>query len=353
METGDGNNWQSPPVARVSLGRPLGPCGSTWGTEVPEAPTSLPAASISGCPAETPFCSQALALCTSPDESGEINEERGVPLPTGDAERHFYLQLEPDGLGKDSPPFHPDHWSTSKAAEARPGSHEHTQPVPSPVPAHQSLRPPVPGGGKRAAGTLLGPWLLTRAGWLQGRACDRLHQMGPEERGLREAGRLCPGGAFGAPFSHPAPQGARQMGQRQSPLLSLTKCFWGTTHGKDAWLCPSSLPALLLCQALRHPTVGHAAVGHPKPSPCCSWPQHRAGASWGRGTSQCRPFQGHRGTAGCVLGTGEHWPHGTARWHWACSQLHVPNAAPVQARPTAQSANRHLCIICNKLNGAW
>lgn len=41
---------------------------------------------------------------------------------------------------------------------------------------------PIPGGGKRAAGTLLVPWLLTRAGWAQGRACDRLHQMGPEEQ---------------------------------------------------------------------------------------------------------------------------------------------------------------------------
>lgn len=51
--------------------------------------------------------------------------------------------------------------------------------------------PPVPGGGKRAAGTLLVPWLLPRAGWMQGGAGDRLHQMGPEERGLWGGGSLC------------------------------------------------------------------------------------------------------------------------------------------------------------------
>lgn len=93
---------------------------------------------ISGCPAEAPFCSQALALPLTQLRAPGLMKRAACPLPTGDPERHFYLQLEPDGLGKDSPPFHPDHWSTSKAAGAWPGSHERTQPVPSPVAAHQS-----------------------------------------------------------------------------------------------------------------------------------------------------------------------------------------------------------------------
>jgi len=164
-EIGDGNKWQSPIMAWVSLGISPGPCSSVLGAEVPEALAALPAATISGCLAETPFCSQALALCSSPDESGGINQESGVPLPTGDAERHFYLQLEPDGLEKDSPPFHPDHWSTSKAAGARPGSHEHTQPVPSPVPAHQSPHPPPhPRGREKSSRDTVGPLAADQSG---------------------------------------------------------------------------------------------------------------------------------------------------------------------------------------------
>lgn len=113
---------------------------------------------------------------------------------------------------------------------------------------------------------------------MQGRACDRLHQMGPEERGLREAGRLChpPGRSLRGSLFSSSTAVCKANGAETEPSALLSMCFWGTIHGKDTWLCPSSLPSLLLCQALRHPTVRHTAAGHPKPSPCCSWPQHRA-----------------------------------------------------------------------------
>ena len=42
---------------------------------------------ISGCPAETPFCSQALTLRASPVKSHRINEESGVPPPHGGTQR--------------------------------------------------------------------------------------------------------------------------------------------------------------------------------------------------------------------------------------------------------------------------
>lgn len=44
QETRDGNNWQSPPEARVSLERSAGPRSSGLGAEVPELPASPPAA---------------------------------------------------------------------------------------------------------------------------------------------------------------------------------------------------------------------------------------------------------------------------------------------------------------------
>lgn len=43
-ETRDGNNWQSPPATRASLGRSAGPRSSRLGAEVPELPASPPAA---------------------------------------------------------------------------------------------------------------------------------------------------------------------------------------------------------------------------------------------------------------------------------------------------------------------
>lgn len=138
-----------------------GPAAPGWEQRCPNSQHLRQCLPISGCPAETPFCSQALTLRSAQSRAVGLTKSMECPLPTapggGDAERHFYLQLEPDGLGKDSPPFHPDHWSTSKAAGAWPDSHERTQPVPSPVPVHQSPRSLHPRGREKSSRDAAGP----------------------------------------------------------------------------------------------------------------------------------------------------------------------------------------------------
>lgn len=127
--------------------------------------------------------------------------------------------------------------------------------------------------------------------------------------------------------------------------------------GNNSWEGYLALPQLLAISPLVSGPPSPYSEAHcgrtPQTFPVLLLAAAQSCASSGREASRCRPFQGHRGTAGHVLGVlGEHGPQGTARWHWACSQLRVPNAAPVQARPTAHSANRHRCVVCNELNGA-
>lgn len=149
-----GTTGKAPPRHRPSPGRSAGPPQLEDGSGGPRTPSI----SASGClflaaQLKPPFVPKLSPFTPAQPRAVGLTKRAACPLPTGgDEERHFYLQLEPDGLGKDSPPFHPDHWSTSKAAGAWPGSHERTQPVPSPVPAHQSPRPPSPGEGKEQQG---------------------------------------------------------------------------------------------------------------------------------------------------------------------------------------------------------
>lgn len=115
--------------------------------------------------------------------------------------------------------------------------------------------PSIPGGGKRAAGTLLVPWLLPRAGWTQGRAGDRLHQMGPGREGCRED-RTCTAqresslawrtlvALLVANLSRkttlhtPSPP--------SSPSVPIqTTVASGRIHGNDAWLSFSLAPSAL------------------------------------------------------------------------------------------------------------
>lgn len=64
-----------------------GPAARGWEWRCPNPQHHRQWLPISGCPAETPFCSQALALRASPAESRGINEESGVPPPHGGTQR--------------------------------------------------------------------------------------------------------------------------------------------------------------------------------------------------------------------------------------------------------------------------
>lgn len=122
-ETRDGNNWQSPPRDTGVLGKVCRALQLKAGSRGARTPSI----SASGClflavQLKPPFVPKLSPFAPAQPRAVGLTKSMQCPLPTapggGDAERHFYLQLEPDGLGKDSPPFHPDHWSTSKAAGA-------------------------------------------------------------------------------------------------------------------------------------------------------------------------------------------------------------------------------------------
>lgn len=205
-------------------------------------------------------------------------------------------------MGKDSPPFILINGALQRQLEPGQALMSAHSLSPALCPHIKALDPPVPEGGKRAAGTLLVPWLLPRAGWTWGKAGDRLHQMGPEERGLRGGGSLgclarC---VWGSPLSlagrAPVTLLAANMGtdrplclHLQLPLpSSKTAMVLGRTHGKDA---QSSAPACLpVSQPLaRSPLVPRDSLGGSKES--SRWSRNSKGGL-SRQTWPC-PHAGH------------------------------------------------------------
>lgn len=196
--------------------------------------------------------------------------------------------------------------------------------------------PPVPGGGKRAAGTLLVPWLLPRAGWTWGRASDRLHQMGLEERGLWGGGSpCCLARAFGA---HPSPW--------------LGGLLWHCKRGHRETSLPAPSPPSSLCPC---PTLREFWEGPWEGCPVLPQPVSRC-LSPSPGLLLCpgTPWQGARSSPGAAetargaeesnLAMSRCWPHDTARWCWVCCQLRVPNTTPAEG---AANSPARLALLPN------